>query len=207
MKAAAALFVAKGYNGTSTREIAATAGLRQGSLPHYFPRKQDMLVALVSKSLRPAFAHATVLEASGLPAEVQFYRFVHSDCLAICRDELNVTSIALQPDVAAVVGPALENEREAVVDIYQRMIAAAARSGAFDVPQTELATQTAFGMVESIARWYSVESDLTPEMCADQVTRSIICGLLPTPSGFGAIVAQAAHAPAATESGSQIVSQ
>ena len=41
--AAARRFSKDGYTATSTRQIASDVGLRQGSLSHYFKRKEDML--------------------------------------------------------------------------------------------------------------------------------------------------------------------
>jgi AcrR family transcriptional regulator len=48
MRSAAKLFAEKGYEGTSTEEIARRAGLTKGALYFHFKSKEDMLFALVS---------------------------------------------------------------------------------------------------------------------------------------------------------------
>ncbi|HRI42640.1 MAG TPA: TetR/AcrR family transcriptional regulator [Fimbriimonadaceae bacterium] len=45
--AARDLFLAKGYNATGINEIVRTAGVHPGSLYHYFPTKEDLLVAVL----------------------------------------------------------------------------------------------------------------------------------------------------------------
>lgn len=41
------LFAAHGYNGVSTRKIAKAAGVAEGLIFHYFPKKADLLLAVI----------------------------------------------------------------------------------------------------------------------------------------------------------------
>ncbi len=60
------LFHAKGYNGVGVAEILKTADARSGSFYHYFPTKEDLLIAVLAKYdellwpvvFEPAFAPA-----------------------------------------------------------------------------------------------------------------------------------------------------
>lgn len=66
--AARRLFVEKGYAGTSTPEIAASAGITRGALYHHFADKRDLFRAVVE---REAHAVAEEIEAAApddLPA-------------------------------------------------------------------------------------------------------------------------------------------
>lgn len=197
LEAAATLFVKQGYRATSTREIATAVGLRQGSLIHYFSKKQDILIAVVSRALRPAFEHAEILAATGLSAEVQFYRYVHSDCLALCSDQLNIASLTLQPEIQAMEIPELAAERHKLWTIYRDLIETAGRHGVFLAPSLDLATDAAFGMVESVTVWYSGESGTSALECADLVASTVLAGLLADRSRLDEIVVRAAAAPQA----------
>ncbi|MET0138286.1 MAG: TetR/AcrR family transcriptional regulator [Sphingobium sp.] len=46
VRAARALFTQKGFHGTGTTEIAASAGVTRGALQHHFPRKEDLFLAV-----------------------------------------------------------------------------------------------------------------------------------------------------------------
>jgi AcrR family transcriptional regulator len=54
LDAAAALFAEHGLSGTSTRAIAERVGIRQASLYYHFAGKDDLLVELLTRSVRPA---------------------------------------------------------------------------------------------------------------------------------------------------------
>jgi AcrR family transcriptional regulator len=49
---AACLFAQAGYNGVSTREIAATAEINEGTIYWYFPRRRDLSLAVLGVELQ-----------------------------------------------------------------------------------------------------------------------------------------------------------
>ena len=62
LDAAAALFVENGISATSTRAIAERVGIRQASLYYHFAGKDDMLVELLTTSVRPSLELVRGLE-------------------------------------------------------------------------------------------------------------------------------------------------
>ena len=56
--AARALFAERGYDGTSTRELARRAGIASGTLFVYFPEKRDLLIHLFVSDLEAIGAEA-----------------------------------------------------------------------------------------------------------------------------------------------------
>jgi AcrR family transcriptional regulator len=75
---AARLFATKRFEGTSTREIAEAAGLRQSSLFHYFRTKEDILVRLSEDlNLAPLAKLAEIRALDADPAE-KLYRVLRS---------------------------------------------------------------------------------------------------------------------------------
>jgi AcrR family transcriptional regulator len=52
ISAAAALFAAKGFNGTTTREIAKTAGISEALLFKYFPTKRALYAAILAEKVQ-----------------------------------------------------------------------------------------------------------------------------------------------------------
>lgn len=61
------LFVSRGYAATRIADIASEAGISPGLLYHYFPSKDDILVALLEESLPRMEAAARALEAMEKP--------------------------------------------------------------------------------------------------------------------------------------------
>jgi AcrR family transcriptional regulator len=71
MDAAERLFARQGYPGTSLRDIAAAAGLREPGLYNHFPSKEALYSAVLERSLRPMEERiARLLEAPVAPADV-----------------------------------------------------------------------------------------------------------------------------------------
>ena len=71
MDAAERLFARQGYPGTSLRDIAAAAGLREPGLYNHFPSKEALYSAGLERSLRPMEERiARLLEAPVAPADV-----------------------------------------------------------------------------------------------------------------------------------------
>jgi len=56
LAAATALFTRKGFNGTSTRDIAAEAGVSLGNIYNYFGTKEEILVSLLEKYEKEYFS-------------------------------------------------------------------------------------------------------------------------------------------------------
>src|SRR5580700_5176347 len=67
---AAALFCEKGYAATTTREIAAAAGIQQASLYYHVTGKEDLLHQICVSSLEQLFSEVqTAVNAAGDPLE------------------------------------------------------------------------------------------------------------------------------------------
>lgn len=65
------LFVQRGFAATRIGDIAEHAGISQGLLYHYFPSKDEILVALLQESLPRMDAAAKALEAMDAPASTK----------------------------------------------------------------------------------------------------------------------------------------
>ncbi|MFD9736582.1 TetR family transcriptional regulator [Umezawaea sp. NPDC059074] len=97
---AARLFARRGFHGTSTRDIAEAAGIRQPSLYAHFPSKQLVAAALLDAELAPALDRVEHLAGLAAPSPVKLH--------ALLAAELE----AMDPDVRPLFGDAVVAEPE-----------------------------------------------------------------------------------------------
>lgn len=83
LRQASILFWRHGYRGTSTRQIAASVGVTQPALFHFFKSKQAIAENLLAVSLDETLVKArAALAAPGSPAD-RLHAYVYDDLLAI----------------------------------------------------------------------------------------------------------------------------
>lgn len=102
LDAAAALFVENGISATSTRAIAERVGIRQASLYYHFAGKDDMLVELLTTSVRPSLDLVRDLEQrvpSTVSAAGALAALVLADVDTLVRTPHNIGTLYLSPEV------------------------------------------------------------------------------------------------------------
>jgi AcrR family transcriptional regulator len=181
LAAAAALFTAQGFAATGTREIASHAGLRQASLFHYFPHKDDLLAELLDRTVTPALAAAAWLDNAGAAPEVRLYALARQDTRNLCSGPPNLAVLQLMPEARRVRFADFWAKRARLRGRYRALIEEAAKAGnALDVPVDTL-TDMVFGAVEATMTWYGVDPDLGPDDVAEVVASAAVRGILARP--------------------------
>jgi TetR/AcrR family transcriptional regulator len=74
--AAASLFAQKGFNGTTTREIAKTAGISEALLFRYFPTKRALYAAIIAAKSQLSQLMASVEEAAEKRDDVRVFTLI-----------------------------------------------------------------------------------------------------------------------------------
>lgn len=74
--AAAALFAQKGFNGTTTKEIAKTAGISEALLYRYFPTKRALYAAIIAAKSQLSQLMASIEEAAAKRDDVQVFTLI-----------------------------------------------------------------------------------------------------------------------------------
>jgi AcrR family transcriptional regulator len=178
---AARLFAAHGYAATGTREIAEQAGLRQPSLFHYFPRKEDILVELLDRTVTPALVGTAWLTAGRGSPEVRLYLLARHDVENLCGSTRNLAALQLLPEARDVRFAEFWKKRDELRRRYRTFVRAIARAGLLvDLP-VEVATNLVFGAVEASMTWYDGSSRLTARDISDAVATSAVRGVLAKP--------------------------
>nr|WP_271211322.1 TetR/AcrR family transcriptional regulator [Rhodococcus wratislaviensis]GLK37215.1 TetR family transcriptional regulator [Rhodococcus wratislaviensis] len=99
LDAAGELFTTKGFAATSTRQIAEMVGIRQASLYHHFPNKEEILVALLEETVSPALAAAGRLADAAAPATVRLHALATYDVTQLTTTTWNLGALYLLPEL------------------------------------------------------------------------------------------------------------
>jgi AcrR family transcriptional regulator len=126
LDAAAGLFVSQGPAATTTRQIAERVGIRQASLYYYFTGKDEILLELLTQSVRPSLQVAAMLEsrcrddpAAGL------YALALIDVRTLTRAPHNIATLYLVPEVQGEEFAPFRAERDQLQAAYGRLARAA----------------------------------------------------------------------------------
>ncbi len=190
LDAAASLFETHGFSATTTRQIAAAAGLEQASMFHYFPRKDELLAELLDRTLEPAFAYAEWLEKQEIATEQKLYLLAYRDTLNICSGTHNLARLMHLPEARRPQFEAYWRKRLALKRMYGRYVAHGLRDGVFDGVSAALGTELVFAMVESSIDWFG-RGRQNPSMAAREVAEAVLRLVLATPRRVDKVIAEA----------------
>lgn len=191
LDAAARLFTAVGFSAAGTRQIAEAAGLRQASLFHHFPRKEDLLAALLDQTVEPSLAVATELAAGDAPADVAIYLLIVNDLANYCTGPGNLGSLQIQPEARRERFRDFWDKRDRLRNIYHDLIARGCAEDIFVVSDVELATSIVFGLVESTATWFEQAGTRVRSTTFDVVAEFALRALMGDPGSASATRAAA----------------
>jgi len=130
LAAAAALFAEHGFAATTTRMIAERVGVRQASLYYHFAGKDELLIELLTTSVRPSLEavrgiESLVPEKAGAAAAL--YLLATVDVETLGRTPHNIGTLYLLPEVQHERYDSFRAERQELQEIYGRLGYAAAR--------------------------------------------------------------------------------
>ena len=163
--AAARLFRAKGFDGTSTRDIAAAADMQSGSPFYFFQSKQALLHAVMQEGMaRAAASQAEALTALGAraPAQERLRALVRhhfevllgagSDFIPVMLYEWRSLTPAQRQDVSA--------QKDAYEAAWMPALRALHRAGRLKA-RPEVARLFIFGALNWSAQWFSARGPLS----------------------------------------------
>jgi AcrR family transcriptional regulator len=175
---AAGLFSTLGYAKTTTRQIADGVGLRQGSLAHYFPRKDDMLAELLDRTVAEPLRYLDQIGELDEPVDQKLFTLVQRDTLNLCSGPHNLGALLLLPEARAERFDSYWARRATLLDGYRSLIRDGVDTGLMDAPDVDLAADILFGLVESVITWFVRGGPHQPTAVARSVTHSAMRGLL-----------------------------
>jgi AcrR family transcriptional regulator len=191
LEAAGRLFTTRGYSASSTRQIADAVGLRQASLFHYFPRKDDMLAELLDRTVEPALKYAVALRSASGPPDAALFLLIVNDLRSFCGQAVKLGWLYIQPDARAERFRDFWDKRDRLRDEYRYFIESGRREGLFETHDVELSTSVVFGIVESVTTWFEPSSSRPATSVWEAVAASSLRMLLAKPARIQEVSEQA----------------
>ncbi|WP_415366430.1 TetR/AcrR family transcriptional regulator [Saccharothrix sp. BKS2] len=174
--AAAAAFSVRGYHATTTRDIAAQAGMSPAAVYIHYRSKEELLFQISRIGHTTSLALLTSVAgddpATRLASAVRAFASWHA--------EYHVTARVVQYELSALTPEHLAE----VVEVRRRiegavrdMVEAGVAAGVFDVPDVRGATLAVLSLCIDVARWFHPDRGRTPaqigDLYADLVLRMV----------------------------------
>lgn len=179
LKVAARIFHEKGYDATSTKDIADAAGLLKGSLYYYVETKEDFLFEIIKENYDGAIATLDgVRQIEGPPLE-RLARLI-GEHFRYFVDNLITTTVffrefrVLSPDRRAVIAA----EGDEYLDFVRELLLQGQREGSI-APELDIRIVSLgiVGMVNSAWLWYQPGGSRTTDEIAAEFVKMIVSGI------------------------------
>lgn len=174
VRGAARVFAERGYDQTSIPELAEALGLGTGSLYHYVPGKEQLLIAICDQLMEPLLARVAELDqpdpAARLRALVRLWVahvVEHRDHMLVFQQERHVIEHGTQ-------WKSVRTSRKRFDRLLEDLL------GEAGVTDPQLAHWALLGMVNHTAQWFRPRGSRTPQEIADGYADLV---LPPTPPG------------------------
>jgi AcrR family transcriptional regulator len=178
IEAAGRLFAARGYHGTSMRQLGRELGMLGSSLYSHVDGKQDLLVAVVERGagLFQASADAALrtdgTAADRLRALVEGHIDVVLDHIAEVRTFLNEADALDEEHRLVVIGA-----RDRYEAAFRSVIAAGGDDGSLRARDPVIAAILTLSILNAVERWYREDGRLDRRELVDAVFRFAMEGI------------------------------
>jgi len=177
LAAAARTFAARGFAGTSMRDLARASAMSLAGMYYYVRGKDDLLYQIQKDCFEQVLAggKAAVQRESSPEARLEAFIRHHVTFFATHMAEMKV----LAHEAESLPGEMLKDVRRikrAYVDLLLGLLAALDGQGAEGRRRRDVAAYTLFGMMNWIYTWYDDSGPVTPDELAEQIARLFLNG-------------------------------
>jgi len=175
---AARVFARNGYDQTSVPELGEALGRATGAIYHYFPSKEELLIAICDQLMEPLLSEAEALASGPDPAAEQLRDLVrlwvahvieHRDHMLVFQQERHTIDHGAQWREVRASRKRFERLLEGVVEGAR----AEGRTAAVD---PRLLVVALLGMVNHTAQWHRPRGRLSPDRIADGYVDLVLAG-------------------------------
>ena len=153
LRAAAFLFAERGFDGVSTEEVAARAGVNKALISYHFRGKRGLYVAILESGFASMTARLKAIEERAPTARAALRAFLDGFA-QVTRDEPGFPTLFLREVLAKGLEPAVVPHLVEIVGVSRRLAGRGVREGLFRRVDPLLLH---FGLVGSLVFFFATE--------------------------------------------------
>jgi AcrR family transcriptional regulator len=168
LDSAVAAFAERGFHGTTTRDIAAAAGMSPAAVYVHHKSKEELLYQISRGGHEQTLRVVRTAIASDPDPAHQLCAVVRA--LAVHHARAHTIARVVNYEFAALSGKHLAEIRQlrrAITGEIRALVERGVQAGVFDTPDPAMATTALVSLGIDIARWYRPEGAWSPEEIAD----------------------------------------
>jgi len=181
LRAAACIFRARGFHGTTMQQIAEAVGLQKGSLYHHIASKEELLYEVMMSGLTQLGERLETVVASPLPPAEKLRQLVETH-IYYAAENLDIATVVLFEHRAMMSFPTWRQEyvfrRDFFESQFRQVIQEGLDSGAFCAVDVPIVAQALLGAHNWLVMWYRPEGRLSPQEIATIIADTFLRGLL-----------------------------
>lgn len=167
INAARTAFGDKGFHATTTRDIAAAAGLSPAAVYVHHRTKEDLLFAISRLGHQEILADQRRAVAEAANAAAGLEAVVHAMVLRHTREYATARVVNYELDALTDAHRReIEQLRSQIQGIVRRLLRQGVAAGQFTVDDVRLTSNAIVAMAIDAARWYDPAGGVTPERIA-----------------------------------------
>lgn len=175
LEAAADAFASKSFHGTSTREIAETAGVSQAAMYVHYTTKEELLLQLCIDGHKEIadVVHAAAQRADSVDAKLR--EWVYEFVVWHVRSRSRARVIHYEVEALCSTNADLVNQiRRELGSHLRRLLADGVEAGRFRLADTHLASSAIMSMGIDAARWYRDAATWSAEEVAERYSNLVL---------------------------------
>lgn len=170
LEAAKGLFLGEGWNNTTTREIATTAGIATGTLFNYFPTKEAIAAALIAEALEGAAEEFGRTQENSLEADL--FTLIWSGLWRL-RDYRRFLGQALDTVFSPLARSSPESAGEALRVDHLELVDAAISAHGYSGPRSPVTVQLYWTLYLGIFAFWAADDSPGQEDTLALLDRSL----------------------------------
>ncbi|MBI5602206.1 MAG: TetR/AcrR family transcriptional regulator [Deltaproteobacteria bacterium] len=179
LKTAIDLFAAKGFRGTSIRDIAQAMGMSISNIYHYFGSKEGLLLAILEESSQRLVYRLKEITQKDMEPLERFELLLETH-IRISEARMNEAKIfSLDEEHLSPEGNKVNRQiQREILNIYLGELKTLKKSGHIHSRNLTVLAFNIFGTINWLLRWYRTDGALTLEQICREIISFILYGVI-----------------------------